>query len=45
MSAGLGDVNAIEVLHHSISRHGYLPVLVQQVIELGLHFLKVACNG
>jgi hypothetical protein len=45
MSAGVGDGNAIEVLHHAVSRHGYLPVLVQQVTELGIHFLNFACNG
>jgi hypothetical protein len=44
MSAGLGDVNAIEVLHHAISLHGYLPVLVKQVTYLGVCFLKFACN-
>jgi hypothetical protein len=42
---GLGDVNAIEVLHHAVSRHGYLPVFVQKVTELGIRFLKFECNG
>jgi hypothetical protein len=41
---GFGYVNAIEVLHYSVSQHGKLPVLVQQVTELGIHFLKFACN-
>jgi hypothetical protein len=45
MSAGLGDGNAIEVLRHAISRHGYLPILGQQVTELGIFFLNFACNG
>jgi hypothetical protein len=31
IDGGLGDVNAIEVVHRSVSRHGHLPVLVQQV--------------
>jgi hypothetical protein len=41
----LGDVNAIEVLHHAVLRHWNLPVLVQRVTELGIHLLKFACNG
>jgi hypothetical protein len=42
---GLGDVNAIEVFHRVIWQHGHLSVLVQQVTELRISFLKLAHNG
>jgi hypothetical protein len=41
---GLGDINVIEVFHHDASRHGHLPVIVQQATELGISFLKSARN-
>jgi hypothetical protein len=47
MKALLGDINinVIEVLHHYVSRNGNSPVLIHQVTELGICFLKFTCNG